>query len=101
MDDEKPGSCMEAKPKKTWLVELVGEPRSPWAGSPLLTAGLSLIWPGLGQIYNREPARGLFYFVASFLLWFVLLGWIPQAFAVLEPLYKAYRRASRSALHVA
>ncbi len=103
MNDENPVSGMETKSKKTLLVVLVGDPKSPWwggAGSPLVTACLSLILPGLGQLYNREPVKALVYFVGTFALWFLLLGWIPQALAVLEPLYKAYRKAMRSPSHV-
>jgi TM2 domain-containing membrane protein YozV len=50
--------------------------------SPLLAALLSLLLPGLGQLYNGEPAKALFFLLASIFL-------IPWVIAVIEAYYAA------------
>ena len=36
--------------------------------NPLKAAGYSLIFPGLGQIYNGDTGRGSYYFVLGFIM---------------------------------
>ncbi len=59
---------------------------------PAVAALLSFLIPGLGQIYNREVLRGLFWLVVTPALWIGsagLLGWIVH----LVSAYTAYHRA--------
>lgn len=45
---------------------------------------LSLILPGTGQIYNNEVTKGVAMMVLTFLLWFVLLGWVVQIWSIVD-----------------
>ena len=50
--------------------------------SPVLAALLSVLLPGLGQLYNGEPGKALFFLLASVFV-------IPWVFAVAEAYYAA------------
>lgn len=65
----------------------VSEPRNPG-----LAAVLSLVIPGVGQIYNGDFLRGVFWLIVTPGLWIGsggMLGWICHLIAA----YTAYRRA--------
>jgi Predicted membrane protein len=44
--------------------------------SPGTALVLSILWVGLGQIYNGQVGKGFLMMFLCVLLWFVLLGWI-------------------------
>ena len=51
---------------------------------PLIAGLLSLIVPGLGQLYNGRILAGILWFVFAVVLWPAsggLLGWIPHLVA--------------------
>ncbi len=52
---------------------------------------LSLILPGTGQIYNGELSKGIIMMVLSFLLWFVLLGWVVHIWSIVDAVVVAER----------
>jgi TM2 domain-containing membrane protein YozV len=57
-------------------------------------AVMSLILPGLGQIYNGDFLRGIFWLIVTPGLWITtvgVFGWICHLIAA----YTAYRRAER------
>jgi TM2 domain-containing membrane protein YozV len=61
---------------------------------PGLAAVLSLIVPGVGQFYNGDFLRGLFWLIVTPGLWIGtggLLGWVCHVIAAIT----AYRRAGR------
>ena len=45
---------------------------------------MSLIVPGLGQLFNRQALKGLIFFLLTFFLWFFFLGWIFHLLAALD-----------------
>jgi TM2 domain-containing membrane protein YozV len=47
-------------------------------------AMLSLFIPGAGQFYNRQWVKAFVFAVGSFVLWFVLLGWVVSLWAVVD-----------------
>ena len=52
--------------------------------NPLLAGLLSLILPGLGQLYNGRVLAGILWFIFAVILWPAsggLLGWIPHLVA--------------------
>lgn len=58
---------------------------------------LSLVIPGVGQIYNGDFLRGIFWLIVTPGLWIGsggLLGWICHLIAA----YTAYKRGQRYAL---
>ena len=64
------------------------------AKNPGTAAVLSLLIPGVGQFYNGDFLRGLFWLIVTPGLWIGsggLLGWICHVIASIT----AYRRASR------
>lgn len=66
--------------------------------SPGLAAVLSLIIPGLGQIYNGEIGKGLAMVIVSIIMW--VLVWLLIPFLVIIVLwvygiYDAYKKAER------
>jgi hypothetical protein len=59
---------------------------------PAVAALLSFLIPGLGQIYNREVLRGLFWLIVTPALWIGsagLLGWNVHLISA----FTAYHRA--------
>ncbi len=46
------------------------------SGNPVLASLLSLIIPGLGQIYSKRVLVGVFWLVTAVVLWVVALGWV-------------------------
>ena len=64
----------------------------PGAHHPGLAAVLSLIIPGVGQVYNGDFLRGIFWLIVTPGLWIGsggMLGWICHVIAA----YTAHRRA--------
>ena len=64
------------------------------AGSPGLAAVLSAVIPGIGQFYNGDFLRGIFWLIVTPGLWIGsggLLGWICHVIAA----FTAYSRARK------
>ena len=62
---------------------------------PGVSAVLSLVLPGVGQIYNGEFLRGIFWLIVTPGLWIGsggMLGWICHVIAS----YTAYQRGKRT-----
>lgn len=67
-------------------------------GNPFVAAALSAVFPGLGQLYNRELKKGLALIVASFLAALsvlVVVGLVLVPAVWLYAIYDAYRVAER------
>lgn len=67
-------------------------------GNPFVAAALSALFPGLGQLYNRELERGIAFMVASFLAALsaiFLVGFVLYPVVWLYAIYDAYSRADR------
>ncbi|KAB1197155.1 MULTISPECIES: zinc ribbon domain-containing protein [Haloferax] len=65
-------------------------------GNPFVAALLSAVFPGLGQIYNRELERGLVFIVATVFAAFstlVFVGFLLFPAVWLFAIYDAYTRA--------
>ena len=56
---------------------------------------LSLILPGTGQIYNGEMSKGIMMMVMSFLLWWVLLGWVVHIWSIVDAVVIAERMSRK------
>jgi len=54
------------------------------SGGNVLAALCSLFIPGLGQLVQGRPLKGLLHFVLAALLWIVWLGWIVHLWSVIE-----------------
>lgn len=68
------------------------------AKSAGLAAVLSVIWPGLGQIYNGEVGKGVAIMVVqvvNFILLFVLIGFLTGFAVWVWAIYDAYTVAER------
>ncbi|MGH9915255.1 MAG: hypothetical protein ACRD63_08215 [Pyrinomonadaceae bacterium] len=66
---------------------------------PLLAGFLSLLIPGVGQLYNGRILAGILWLIITPGLWIGsggLLGWICHLIAA----YTAYSYASRNPIHV-
>lgn len=66
--------------------------------SPGLAAVLSFFWPGLGQIYNGQIAKGLFFIVlAAAFGWLtvVVIGFVLYPILWIYGIYDAYKTAER------
>ncbi len=50
----------------------------------VLAAICSCFIPGLGQLVQGRPFKGLLHFVLAALLWLVYLGWIVHLWSVIE-----------------
>jgi hypothetical protein len=59
--------------------------------NPGVSALLSFVVPGAGQLNNGEPGKGLAMFVSAMMMWAMLLGWIISVWSVVD----AYERADR------
>ncbi|EMA01602.1 hypothetical protein [Haloferax denitrificans] len=65
-------------------------------GNPFVAAVLSAIFPGLGQLYNRELERGLVFavgFIVASVSVMVLIGFLLAPAVWLYAVYDAYTRA--------
>lgn len=56
---------------------------------------LSTMFSGLGQAYNGQWLKGLAFAVASFVLWFVLLGWVPMCWSIADAGIVCWRKTGR------
>ena len=59
-----------------------------------LAALLSFLIPGVGQFYNREILRGLFWLIVTPTLWIGSAGHLGWIFHIIAA-YTAYRRAKK------
>ena len=50
----------------------------------VIAALCSFFVPGLGQLIQGRPIKGLVQFVLAGVLWFVLLGWAVHLWSVLD-----------------
>lgn len=69
-------------------------------GNPFVAAALSAVFPGLGQIYNRELEKGLAVVVASVLAVLsatILVGFLLYPAVWVYAIYDAYKVAERGA----
>lgn len=67
---------------------------STWFERPGFAAGLSLLIPGLGQIYNGDFVRGIFWLIITPGFWIGSAGGFGWPFHLISS-YTAYRRAVR------
>jgi TM2 domain-containing membrane protein YozV len=66
--------------------------------NPGLAAVLSFFWMGLGQIYNGQIAEGIIFIVAysiSWLLTFIVIGFITTPILFFYGMYDAYKSAEK------
>jgi TM2 domain-containing membrane protein YozV len=61
-------------------------------GSPMLAAFLSLVIPGMGQVYNQEVGKGLLMFFAWFVGWVFLLFWVVSIWSSFDAYQVAQHR---------
>lgn len=54
------------------------------APNPAIPMLLSFFWPGLGQIHNGQPGKGLMMFFTSAFLWLLFLGWVVTIYSVID-----------------
>jgi TM2 domain-containing membrane protein YozV/ribosomal protein L40E len=69
-------------------------------GNPFVAAALSALFPGLGQIYNRELEKGIAFIVGGFLAVLsalVLVGFVLYPAVWIYSIYEAYKTAERQA----
>lgn len=59
--------------------------------SPGVALLLSFLWCGAGQIYCGRVGKGILMFLGAVALWFILLGWIIQIWAMID----AYQTAKQ------
>ena len=50
----------------------------------VIAALCSFLIPGLGQLIQGRPLKGLFHFVIDVVLWLFLLGWLMHLWSALE-----------------
>ena len=66
--------------------------------NPGLAAVLSFFWMGLGQIYNGQVAKGIFFIICygiSFILMFIIIGFITTPILFIWGIVDAYRSAEK------
>jgi TM2 domain-containing membrane protein YozV len=66
--------------------------------NPGLAAVLSFFWTGLGQIYNGQIGKGILFMIAfgvSFLLMFILIGFITTPVLWIYGMWDAYKSAEK------
>jgi len=66
--------------------------------NPGLAAVLSFFWMGLGQIYNGQVAKGIFFiicYVISWILMLVVIGFITTPILFIWGIVDAYRSAEK------
>lgn len=61
---------------------------------PGIAAVLSFLLPGLGQIYNGDFLRAIFWLVVAGVVWFVTFGWFGWV-CHLVAAYTAYSRGRK------
>lgn len=69
-------------------------------GNPFVAAALSALFPGLGQIYNRELKKGIAFIVGSMLAVLsalALVGFVLYPAVWVYSIYEAYKSAERQA----
>lgn len=49
-----------------------------------IAVGLSFLFAGAGQAYNRQWLKTLIFPVLAFVLWFFLLGWVVHTWALVD-----------------
>lgn len=54
------------------------------SGGNVLAAICSFFIPGLGQLVQGRPFKGLLHFVLAALLWLIFLGWIVHLWSIIE-----------------
>lgn len=52
---------------------------------------MSLILPGLGQLFNSQPFKGVLLFLLAAVSWFFFLGWIVHILAAVDAALIALR----------
>jgi len=50
----------------------------------VIAALASFFIPGLGQLIQGRPVKGLIFFVLAGFLWYFLLGWIIHLWAIID-----------------
>lgn len=50
----------------------------------MIAALASFFIPGLGQLIQGRPVKGLIFFVLAGFLWYFLLGWIIHLWAIID-----------------
>ncbi len=80
-------SAAGAQPQVVYVAPRA-EPRN-----PAVAAVLSLVVPGLGQLYNGQLAKGIVFFVVACPLWFLCIGFLVHVVAAVE----AYNTARKAA----
>ncbi|MGJ3241370.1 MAG: hypothetical protein ACFE0O_00215 [Opitutales bacterium] len=50
----------------------------------IISAILSLIWPGLGQLVQGRLGKAILLFILAAVLWWVLLGWVIHLWAAVD-----------------
>jgi TM2 domain-containing membrane protein YozV len=54
------------------------------SGGNVLAAICSFFIPGLGQLVQGRPLKGLLHFVLAALLWIIFMGWIVHLWSIIE-----------------
>lgn len=62
--------------------------------NPGVAAVLSLVVPGVGQIYNGDFLRGIFWLIVTPGFWFFTAGFFGWPFHLISA-YTAYKRAEK------
>ncbi len=76
----------------------------PMYKNPGLAAVLSFFYMGLGQIYNGQIAKGIFFILAytlSWILMIVLIGFLTTPVLFIYGMYDAYKSAEKINLDLA
>ncbi len=79
-------------------------PPPPMYKNPGLAAVLSFFYMGLGQIYNGQIAKGIFFILAYTLSWIliiVLIGFLTTPVLFIYGMYDAYKSAEKINLDLA
>jgi TM2 domain-containing membrane protein YozV len=50
----------------------------------IISAILSLFWPGLGQLVQGRLGKAILFFLLAAILWWLLLGWIIHLWAAID-----------------
>lgn len=57
----------------------------------VLSAVLSALLPGLGQVYNGQVGKGLGIFFSTLFLWMLLLGWSVHLWSIFDAYHTGKR----------